>query len=367
MATPEVEASLASGAVVAIGVSGGKDSSLQAYELRRYLDAIGHGGDRILIHAHLGRIEWADSLPACERLARELGMELVVVERQAGDMIARWESRWASSVRRYANLECVKVILPWSTASMRFCTSELKQAVIASYLRRRFSGQTIVSATGIRRQESPVRAKATIASGDPRTGGLAWRPILHWTEAQVFSRLKDVGHDLHEAYSRFGSSRVSCSFCILSSLHDQLAAASDDRNHESYRLLVALEILSTFAFQSGRWLADLAPGLLSPETIRAACLAKERARLREEAEATIPKHLLYTKGWPTCIPSAEDALLLANVRNRVAEAVGIEIGYTTPDMIRDRYRELMREPSEVDDLSTRSVWAQSSFADALSV
>ena len=41
-----------------------------------------------------------------------------------------WLSRWAANVARYANLECVKLILPWSTAAQRFCTAELKSAVI---------------------------------------------------------------------------------------------------------------------------------------------------------------------------------------------------------------------------------------------
>jgi hypothetical protein len=38
-------------------------------------------------------------------------------------MVERWESRWESSVRRYAALETVTLVLPWSTPSMRFCTS----------------------------------------------------------------------------------------------------------------------------------------------------------------------------------------------------------------------------------------------------
>jgi hypothetical protein len=126
--TPEVQAMLDRDAVVAIGVSGGKDSDACAIAVSRHLDRIGHKGPRLLVHSDLGRIEWKDSLPNCERLAERLGWELLVVRRQAGDMLARWEGRWQNNVSRYEDLSCVKLILPWSTPSMRFCTSELKTA-----------------------------------------------------------------------------------------------------------------------------------------------------------------------------------------------------------------------------------------------
>ena len=115
---PEVSALLASDAVVAIGVSGGKDSVACALAVARHLDAIGHNGPRILVHSDLGRVEWKDSGPACERLAAHLGWELLTVRRQAGDMLARWEKRWSNNVERYRDLSCVRLILPWSTPSM---------------------------------------------------------------------------------------------------------------------------------------------------------------------------------------------------------------------------------------------------------
>ncbi len=186
--TPEVTAALTNGAVVAIGVSGGKDSAATAFATTDYLDEIGHGGARVLIHSDLGRVEWCQSLPVCERLSRELGLELIVVRRERGDLLDRWRIRWENNVRRYAQLECVKLIMPWSTASMRFCTSELKTAVISRALVQRFPNRTILSAAGIRRQESPKRARSPIAREQPRlrnltqgTRGFDWHPILEWT------------------------------------------------------------------------------------------------------------------------------------------------------------------------------------------
>ena len=126
---PEIDAALASNAVCAISVSGGKDSVAAGLATWAHLDLIGHTGPRILIHADLGVVEWKDSLPCCERLAAHLGAELLVVKRKAGDMMDRWEGRWVNNVARYNDLSCVKLILPWSTPSMRFCTSRCSQAL----------------------------------------------------------------------------------------------------------------------------------------------------------------------------------------------------------------------------------------------
>jgi 3'-phosphoadenosine 5'-phosphosulfate sulfotransferase (PAPS reductase)/FAD synthetase len=88
--TPEIESALNRKAPVCIGVSAGKDSQAMAYWLCDYLDNRGHVGQRLLIHSDLGRAEWRQSLPVCERLAARLGVELVLVRRQAGDMMDRW-------------------------------------------------------------------------------------------------------------------------------------------------------------------------------------------------------------------------------------------------------------------------------------
>lgn len=209
--TPEVTRALAGSAAVAIGVSGGKDSAATTLAVFDYLDEVRHGGPRVLIHSDLGRVEWRQSLRACELLANRLGAELIVVRRQSGDLLDRWRARWEGNIQRYAELECVKLILPWSTASMRFCKSELKTAIICRALVQRFPGQIILSVSGIRRQESPRRAEAPVANPQPkltsvsrRTRGLDWHPILEWTEDQVFEYLAERELPLHEAYTVYG-------------------------------------------------------------------------------------------------------------------------------------------------------------------
>ena len=272
--TPEVSEWLAAGAVCALGVSGGKDSQAMAIRLAEYLDQIGHKGPRVLIHSDLGVVEWKDSLPVCERQAKRLGWELIVLRRSAGDMMDRWEARWASSLERYATLSCVKIILPWSTPS-------------------------------------------------------------------VYDYIAIKQEALHEAYTVYGSTRVSCAFCIMGSAGDLKASASCPDNADIYRRMVRLEIASTFALQGAKWLGDVAPHLLTDEEREGLAQAKNLAALRVQAESRLPAHLLYTSGWPACVPTAEETQLIAEVRCEVADILGISVGFTTAGEVMTRYQELL--------------------------
>lgn len=346
--TPEISSLLDKNCVVAIGISGGKDSDACAIAVDRYLNEIGHNGPRILIHADLGRVEWKDSLPSCQRLARKIGWELMVVRRTAGDMLARWQGRWSNNVARYEDLSCVRVILPWSTPSMRFCTSELKVAVITSALKKRYPGQPIINASGIRRQESPNRAKMPVSASMAklvRKGavGLSWNPIIEWKIDDVWRTIDDARLPRHEAYVKYGASRVSCAYCIMSTSNDLRAAASCTDNVPLYIEMVALEADSTFAFQGGKWLADIAPHLLPSELSARIEDAKLRAQKREAIESVIPKHLLFTAGWPTRLPTPEEADMLANVRREVSALLDLDSRYLSGEEVTARYAHLMAQ------------------------
>ena len=259
----------------------------------------------------------------------------------------RWEQRWSDNVDRYINLKCVKLILPWSTPDMRFCTSELKTAIICRELSGRFAGHTIVSVSGIRRDESKKRANAPIVKSQAKltskqreTDGVDWNPLLHWSREQVISYLSDIEFPLHPAYTRWGMSRVSCAFCIMASNADLANSVRCPENHDLYRRMVALELESAFAFQSNSWLSELAPELLTQSQRHRIETVKSVAMQREEIERNIPKHLLYTKGWPTCIPTKDEADLLCRVRLAIGGLQGLPTMYTERRALIDRYREL---------------------------
>jgi len=356
--TPEIDALIASNAPVAIGVSGGKDSQAAALATFEHLDVVGHTGPRLLIHSDLGRLEWKDSLPVCERLAKHLGTDLIVVRK--GDLMDRWNSRWRSSLRRYANLETVVLVPPWSTPSMRFCTSEFKTHIIGAELRRRFRGRPIINVTGVRREESLARAKGSIASWDADRKTITWRPISDWTVEQVFSRINSRGLALHPAYTVHGLSRVSCKRCIMQNKQDQLRASSVSETVDIDREIVGLEIRSTFAFQGSRWLGDVAPHLLSDEMLQGLTVAKQKAATRMSLEKLLTKDMLYCKPkrhpqpdraaalevvrverWPMRKLTDEEAAILAGVRRGVCELLGIESKYLDIQSIHGRYAELM--------------------------
>lgn len=339
----DVDKLISENAPVAIGVSGGKDSQAAALATFKYLDAVGHTGPRILIHADLGSVEWNDSLRICQELADHLGCELMVVRRKAGGLMERWESRWLSSKTRYELLSTVTLVPCWSTPAMRFCTSEQKTHVIMAELKRRFKGQKILNVTGVRREESATRARMSVADCDATNQVWTWRPIIDLTIDQVFAMIDASGLHPHPAYRVFGMGRVSCRFCIMSSLPDLFAASAQEESHALFRQMVQLEIHSSFAFQGARWLGDIAPEILPSEMVIALSRAKQRAAQRKEIEARITKPMLYVKGWPTRMLTDDEAEILASVRNRVTELYGFRSQHLTVDGIHERYAALLDE------------------------
>lgn len=301
-----------------------------------------------------GSVEWSQSLSKCQEAAYKLGWGLEVVERAAGGMMDRWQVRWDNNVQRYIDLSCVQLILPWSTPGMRFCTSELKTAPIRSALKKLFPDYNIVNATGIRREESANRAKMPVAKHEPHSArrgfdAYQWNPIIDWKVGDVWAAIAGEGLEPHEAYTRFNMTRVSCRWCIMSSAPDLYNATLDGAGHPLYRQMVGLEVESTFAFQSNKWLGDVNPSLLDGETRDRLQRAKQVSLRRKALEAAIPKHLLYVKGWPTCIPTYQEATQLAEIRSQVAADVGINIKCASQHSIIERYEELMLVKKMKDD------------------
>lgn len=344
--TPEVQRLLDQKVPVAVGVSGGKDSHAVAWAMADMLKD--YEGPKILIHSNLGSVEWVDSGPACQRIADQIGWELVTCARKAGGMMERWLSRWESSKRRYKEMETVAVVLPWSTPSMRFCTSELKVDPICSTLKKRFGRVPMLNVTGVRGEESSARAKQPVsAPGGAKLppGSLTWRPIHSWLVGDVWEAIEASGVRAHEAYERFGSSRVSCRFCILANEADLRASLTDPAAADIYRSMCDLELESGFAFQGSRWLTSLAPDLVPDAEVRLT-EAKELAERRIAAQAWIPKHLQFSRGWPNAIPTGEEAKALAHMRRQIGGMYHWELYYATIDTVRDRYKELMRIKEE---------------------
>ena len=106
--------------------------------------------------------------------------------------------------------------------SVRWCSPALKIDVLAAAIRgqARFEvGRTLV-VTGERAEESPSRARYRPFEAHRTDCGRRqvdhWRPVLDWTEAQVWDRIAAAMIRPHPAYS-LGWSRLSCRCCIFGS------------------------------------------------------------------------------------------------------------------------------------------------------
>ncbi|WP_210358983.1 phosphoadenosine phosphosulfate reductase family protein [Sphingomonas beigongshangi] len=348
--TPDLLAAIRAGAWIVFNLSGGKDSSAAMFAVNLCLDVLGHPRERrMAIHADLGRAEWASTPATVEHIAASAGVPLTVVRRAAGDLVDRWVQRFESGKRRYEALETYNLIGPWSSASLRFCQSEMKAAVIGPAIARTLRGEQIISVLGLRRDESHNRAATPIAKADHRYAKAAnrhgtaitlWNPIVHWNSDAVFRAHDMLGITLHEAYSIWGATRLSCRYCIFASLHDLTASAAAPTNAEIYRELVGIEARSTFPFQPTRWLADVAPHLLSGGLRKDVGRAKADQIERRRLEASMPAGLRYVKGWPPRLPTRAEAEEIAAARRPVLARHGLANRYATGAAVLARFAEL---------------------------
>lgn len=349
---------------IAAGSSGGKDSDCLVILLDRFLNAIDYQGDRIVIHADLGSIEHVESIEQVRRLASFVNWKLVVVKREKGGLLERYEQRWRDNCLRYATLRCVTLISPWPQANAPFCRSEVKVAPITQALPKLFPGQTILNAVGIRAEESASRAKKPIAKPNKKlkradgTNGRDWFPLLNTTIETVWLTHRKAGFPRHIQYDR-GNERISCAYCFLASLNDWQKGAEVPTNHDSYRRLCGLEIRSSFSYRKGNWLSDVRSDLLQPEDRTRLNSIKEEAVIRQTIEQRIPKELLFSNhggrhGWPISQPTLEQCEILASVRREINKLLGSEIEraagtkmqYTSAHAIYERYAQLLKEKQD---------------------
>lgn len=277
--------------VLAISISGGKDSQAMLKWLSYLQKQFEWKARLVAIHADLGRIEWPQTSSFVKAICDDTDIELIIVRREKGDMIDRWKERY-QQLKEQGNTKPF-----WSSAAARYCTSELKIAPINKYLRQH---KLVINAMGLRSQESKSRSKKSIFSlresisgakfkdlalcdawrlwqqeqdSKPRLA-IDWNPILNWDAEQVWDwcgtsakeyykrrNLPDdealKGWPAHPAYVLgTGNERLSCAFCVLASQNDLKNAIP--YNQEIYNLLVEMEAESGWFFQQKRSLKSLA-------------------------------------------------------------------------------------------------------------
>lgn len=202
-------AELARGARIVASVSGGKDSTAMALALRAAgldFDAVfmDTGWEHPATYAYL-----RDVLPeAIGREIRWLRAEVEVPERYREEVeaIEAMLGHYSAFVR----VGVRKGMFPART--IRWCTQELKIYVIRRWMRAQ--GSRIISAQGIRAEESAPRAK--LPPWEDHDGDAAtWRPLLRWSLADVVAIHAEHGIAPNPLYL-WGALRVGCWPCIHS-------------------------------------------------------------------------------------------------------------------------------------------------------
>ncbi len=209
---PECREMIRRGALVALNVSGGKDSQALTIILSRIVPR----DQLVAVHAPLGEVEWEGTIQLIEATLPQ-GVPLIFAPVTSGkSLLDRVEERGK-----------------WPGIHQRWCTASFKREPIERELRRflkthpRF-GRRLVNCLGIRRDESAARARRVPWRRNDRMSVAGrevfdWLPIFDLSTADVFDVIRDAGQSPHWIYNHL--SRCSSSFCIFSSPRDLRRAA----------------------------------------------------------------------------------------------------------------------------------------------
>ena len=209
---PECGEMIRRGALVALNVSGGKDSQALTIILSRIVPR----DQLVAVHAPPGEVEWEGTIQLIEATLPQ-GVPLSFAPVTSGkSLLDRVEERG-----KFPGIH------------QRWCTASHKRDPIERELRHflkthpRFGGR-LVNCLGIRRDESAARARRIPWPRNHRMSVAGrevfdWLPIFDLSTRDVFDVIRDAGQSPHWIYNHL--SRCSCSFCIFSSPRDLRRAA----------------------------------------------------------------------------------------------------------------------------------------------
>jgi 3'-phosphoadenosine 5'-phosphosulfate sulfotransferase (PAPS reductase)/FAD synthetase len=205
--------------VILVNSSGGKDSQAMLDYVAELVTAAGVLDRVTVLHCDLGHVEWPGTRELAEQQAAHYGFRFEVRKRTQGPLLEQVRQRGM-----------------WPSSAARYCTSDQKRGPARKLITELVAEldiegrpATVLNCLGLRAEESAGRAKKPVLAVDPAaTSGrrtvTTWHPILHWTEAQVWERIKKSGVPHHPAYDA-GMRRLSCSLCVLASKEDLVLAA----------------------------------------------------------------------------------------------------------------------------------------------
>ncbi|WP_406834818.1 phosphoadenosine phosphosulfate reductase family protein [Streptomyces sp. AHU1] len=220
---------------VVVSSSGGKDSQAMLSHVAQRTRALGMLDKVVVVHADLGRAEWAGTRALAELQARLCGVRRFEVVRASGpDLLDRVEIRYgklktkAEREAREAGEDPARAKVPpaWPSSSARWCTSDVKRGPIrtlytrlARELAHLARPVRILACIGQRAAESDQRAKLAAVEIDRGASNgkrhiTTWRPIHAWSDRKVWREIARSRLPYHPAYD-WGNRRLSCVLCVL--------------------------------------------------------------------------------------------------------------------------------------------------------
>lgn len=232
-----------------ISVSGGKDSHAMLFHVAELAESQGVSKNNLVVlYADTG-MEWHNAEEQVRKLASAVGIGLEIVYpvrpmiekiKTRMDRIHEFRENVNSSV--FPNIKC------------RYCTSEQKVAPLDKFTIK-FTGK-LLKVTGERWAESKARSnyaefvkldRLTLKNGSRQVYG--WRPMLAWSEADIWAKVKETGVERHQAYE-LGCCRLGCAGCIFSS--DRELKIEMRENPRIFEALDRLEIESGFTMSMSK-------------------------------------------------------------------------------------------------------------------
>jgi len=190
--------------LVVASVSGGKDSTALALTLRQL--EIPH----VRVFADTG-FEAPETYEYLDLLRDRLGPIEVVRNDSLWQGAQPGEEGMLTLIRR-------KKMFP--SRLMRFCTQQLKIFPIRDHIRvLQDRGDEVVSAVGVRADESAARAAMAEWEFWDEMDAEIWRPLIRWSEQDVIDVHRRHGMPPNPLYLQ-GARRVGCSPCIHARKHD---------------------------------------------------------------------------------------------------------------------------------------------------
>lgn len=257
---------------ILVAFSGGKDSVAMVL----YLLELGIDKSRIELHHHdvdgldFNVFDWTCTPSYCKAFADAFGLPIVFSWREGGIVrevyreneglqdvcfdrdgeIERLPSRKGNSTRR----KFPAVVADLRT---RWCSSVVKIDVLSRVVNNIYNDCDLLVLTGERREESTSRSKykdhEKYRSWTKRRNAWQWRPVIDFTESQVWELYRKYKVQPHPCYE-LGWSRCSCQTCIFGSSNVwasimelspekvwYLSSLEDELNHTIYNGMTLAE------------------------------------------------------------------------------------------------------------------------------